>query len=36
MPTIKTPTGIRGLDEVLNGGVPAGGLTLLSDKPGSR
>lgn len=33
--TIKTPTGIRGLDEVLNGGVPAGGLTLLSGGPGT-
>lgn len=35
IPTIKTPTGIRGLDEVLNGGVPAGGLTLLSGGPGT-
>ncbi len=33
--TIKTPTGIRGLDEVLNGGVPSGGLTLLSGGPGT-
>lgn len=32
---IKTPTGIRGLDEVLNGGVPTGGLTLLSGGPGT-
>lgn len=35
MRIIKTPTGIRGLDEVLNGGVPAGGLTLLSGGPGT-
>lgn len=32
---LKTPTGIRGLDEVLNGGVPSGGLTLLSGGPGT-
>ncbi len=32
---LKTPTGIRGLDEVLNGGVPSGELTLLSGDPGT-
>lgn len=31
----KTPTGIRGLDEVLKGGVPSGGLTLISGGPGT-
>ncbi|HNB50349.1 MAG TPA: circadian clock protein KaiC [Anaerolineales bacterium] len=31
----KTPTGIRGLDEVLQGGLPTGGLTLLSGGPGT-
>jgi len=31
----KTPTHIRGLDEVLNGGFPTGGLTLLSGSPGT-
>lgn len=31
----KTPTGIRGLDEVLKGGLPTGGLTLLSGGPGT-
>lgn len=33
--TPKTPTNIKGLDEVLNGGVPTGGLTLLNGGPGS-
>ncbi len=33
--TVKTPTKIRGLDEVLNGGVPTGGLTLLNGGPGT-
>ncbi|HMV97687.1 MAG TPA: circadian clock protein KaiC [Anaerolineales bacterium] len=32
---LKTPTKIRGLDEVLNGGVPTGGLTLLNGGPGT-
>ena len=31
----KIPTGIRGLDEVLNGGVPKGAMTLLSGGPGT-
>ncbi|MFW6055418.1 MAG: circadian clock protein KaiC, partial [Thermodesulfobacteriota bacterium] len=31
----KVPTGIVGLDEVLQGGIPEGGLTLLSGGPGS-
>lgn len=31
----KTPTGITGLDEILNGGVPVGGLTVVSGGPGS-
>ncbi len=31
----KNPTGIRGLDEVLNGGVPKGAMTLLSGGPGT-
>jgi len=31
----KNPTGIRGLDEVLNGGVPKGAMTLLSGGPGA-
>ncbi|MFN8432411.1 MAG: circadian clock protein KaiC [Anaerolineales bacterium] len=33
--TLKTSTKIRGLDEVLNGGVPTGGLTLLNGGPGT-
>jgi len=33
--TLKTPTKIRGLDEILNGGVPTGGLTLLNGGPGA-
>ncbi|HNB40243.1 MAG TPA: circadian clock protein KaiC [Anaerolineales bacterium] len=33
--TLKTPTKIKGLDEVLNGGVPTGGLTLLNGGPGT-
>lgn len=33
--TQKTPTGIFGLDEILNGGVPQKHLTLLSGGPGS-
>jgi circadian clock protein KaiC len=33
--TKKTPTGILGLDEILNGGVPQKCLTLLSGGPGS-
>jgi circadian clock protein KaiC len=32
---LKTPTHIRGLDEVLKGGVPTGGLTLLNGGPGT-
>lgn len=31
----KIPTGIDGLDEILDGGLPAAGLTLLSGGPGS-
>ncbi len=31
----KIPTGIRGLDQVLHGGVPEGALTLLSGGPGT-
>ncbi len=31
----KMPTHIRGLDEVLKGGVPLGGLTLLNGGPGT-
>jgi len=31
----KLPTGIPGLDEVLNGGIPLGSLTLLSGGPGT-
>ena len=31
----KIPTGIEGLDTILDGGVPEGGLTLLSGGPGS-
>lgn len=31
----KLPTGIPGLDEVLNGGIPMGSLTLLSGGPGT-
>lgn len=31
----KVPTGIAGLDEVLNGGLPAGRMTLLSGGAGS-
>ena len=31
----KIPTGIQGLDEVLNGGVPKGAMTLLSGGPGT-
>jgi circadian clock protein KaiC len=31
----KIPSGIAGLDEVLNGGLPAGRMTLLSGGPGS-
>jgi circadian clock protein KaiC len=31
----KTPTKIRGLDDVLNGGIPTGGLTLLNGGPGT-
>jgi len=34
-PLEKVPTGIRGLDEILNGGVPAGALTLLAGGPGT-
>jgi len=34
-PVPKTSTGIQGLDEVLNGGLPTGCLTLLSGGPGS-
>lgn len=30
----KTPTGITGLDEVTNGGLPAGRLTLVTGGPG--
>ncbi len=32
---VKIPAGIRGLDEVLNGGVPKGATTLLSGGPGT-
>jgi circadian clock protein KaiC len=32
---LKIPTRIRGLDDVLGGGLPAGGLTLLNGGPGS-
>ncbi len=31
----KVATGIRGMDEVLNGGIPKGSLTLLSGGPGA-
>lgn len=31
----KIPTGIPGLDELLNGGIPEGNLTLLSGPPGT-
>ena len=31
----KIPAGVRGLDEVLNGGVPKGAMTLISGGPGS-
>jgi len=32
---IKIPTNIRGLDEILNGGIPSGGFTLISGGPGT-
>ncbi len=32
---VRVRTGIKGLDEVLNGGIPAGALTLLSGGPGT-
>ncbi len=32
---VRVRTGIMGLDEVLNGGIPAGALTLLSGGPGT-
>lgn len=31
----KVPTGIPGLDDLLNGGIPEGNLTLLSGPPGT-
>ena len=31
----KTPTGIRGLDEITRGGLPKGRPTLVSGAPGS-
>jgi circadian clock protein KaiC len=31
---VKAPTGIRGLDEILNGGLPAGRPTLICGGPG--
>lgn len=31
----KTPTGISGLDEILRGGVPSGGLTIVTGGPGT-
>jgi circadian clock protein KaiC len=31
----KIPTGIRGMDEVLRGGIPKGALTLIGGGPGS-
>lgn len=34
-PITKVPTGIMGMDAVLNGGVPKGSLTLLSGGPGT-
>lgn len=34
-PLAKAPTGIRGLDDVLLGGIPAGRTTLLSGGPGT-
>jgi len=33
--TPKVKTGILGLDDVLNGGIPEGSLTLVSGGPGS-
>ncbi|HNB36353.1 MAG TPA: circadian clock protein KaiC [Anaerolineales bacterium] len=33
--TLKTPTNIIGLDEILLGGVPTGGLTLLNGRAGT-
>jgi circadian clock protein KaiC len=32
----KTPTGIEGLDEVTNGGLPTGRTTLVCGSAGSR
>ena len=32
---IKSPTGIQGLDEILNGGLPQGRITLIAGGPGS-
>ncbi len=32
---IKSPTGIQGLDEILNGGLPQGRITLVAGGPGS-
>ncbi|GAB6057595.1 circadian clock protein KaiC [Desulfonatronum parangueonense] len=31
----KTPTGIRGLDEILHGGLPIGRTTIFNGKPGT-
>jgi circadian clock protein KaiC len=31
----KVPTGVIGLDDVLQGGIPRGGLTLLCGGPGA-
>ncbi len=31
----KVPTGLKGLDDVLRGGIPRGSLTLLSGGPGT-
>jgi len=32
---VKSPTGIQGLDEILNGGLPQGRITLVAGGPGS-